>query len=379
MPRVATLKTALLAGASIAVTLLALEAGMRIYVLHSSSPRRLLKYTRTWDPVPLRCYRYVAHPYLGYVPNPEFRSEEGRDRHNALGFRGEDVDAVKGDGVYRIFCLGGSTTYTTGVDDYRDSYPARLERVLREEYGHTAVQVINAGAAGYSSWESLLNLQLRVLPLQPDLVVVCDGINDVPPRLVPHEDYRRDNSGYQKWFALREFASHQPQVMPHRWWDHSMLAHYVSVKLGASAPRGVGARPRTDSLLSSATLASNPPVFFESNLEQMAVLAQHCRVGIMFATAAHSRAYDDYVVGPVYELGIAQNNDAIRRVGRRLNVPVFDFDLVMPGDKAYWADNAHVNAQGAARQAALFGRYIREHFRIPPGNKSVSAGSDKRG
>ena len=79
-------------------------------------------------------------------------------------------------GEYRIACLGGSTTYTTSVEDWRLSYPALLEHELHNA-GLGSVCVLNCGAAGWSSWESLINLETRVLDLDPDLIVVYHAIN----------------------------------------------------------------------------------------------------------------------------------------------------------------------------------------------------------
>ena len=56
------------------------------------------------------------YPYLPYVPNPEHPDV------NELGFHGESFSAEKGPDTYRVFCLGGSTTWT--------GYPVFLENEL---------------------------------------------------------------------------------------------------------------------------------------------------------------------------------------------------------------------------------------------------------
>jgi len=68
--------------------------------------------------------RYIPHHYLNYRLNPEY---EG---HNSLGFRGEEIGEKLG---LRIVTLGGSTTYATGVKDYRDSYSYLLGKKLGVE------------------------------------------------------------------------------------------------------------------------------------------------------------------------------------------------------------------------------------------------------
>ena len=56
--------------------------------------------------------------------------------------------------------------------------------------------MINAGLAGWSSWESMINFQLRLLDLEPDLIIVYHAVNVLHARLVwPPEAYQPDNSG----------------------------------------------------------------------------------------------------------------------------------------------------------------------------------------
>jgi hypothetical protein len=122
-----------------------------------------------YEDVPQKHRMFSPHHYLNYCNTPDFVSRDGLNRHNSLGFRGEEIAIPKPAGRFRIAVLGGSGTYTIKVRDYRQSFPAQLERQLRETYGRTNVEVINAGVGGYNSWEILINLQFRVLDLQPTM------------------------------------------------------------------------------------------------------------------------------------------------------------------------------------------------------------------
>jgi lysophospholipase L1-like esterase len=329
------------------------EIAVRVYA-RSIAPRRwVVEYSRSWDDIPDRFLRYVPHPYFSHMTNPAFRSEDGKDRHNRFGFRGRDFEAEKPEGTYRIFCVGGSTTYTTSVDNYADAFPAQLERVLRQTHGRTNIEVVNAGVPAFASLDSLINVLLRILPLDPDLIVVYHGINDVATRLVPPDTYRRDNRGYRRDWSLREREG------PPRWWYHSRLAYWLAVKLGALPPQrvGYGFFPDT-SRMSAADLDRNPPVHYATNLRQMALLAADAGASIMFSTWACSEDFTD----PVLKAGVHQNNAVARRTGRQLGVPVFDFAANMPADPQFWEDSIHVNRRGAVRKAELFAAFIEQHF-----------------
>lgn len=86
----------------------------------------------------------------------------------------------KPQGTYRIICLGGSTTYGVGADR-TNAYPIILEDLLRLIYSHCNIQfeVLNFGVMGYHSWHSRIRLKEELLPLNPDLVLTMDAVNDL--------------------------------------------------------------------------------------------------------------------------------------------------------------------------------------------------------
>jgi lysophospholipase L1-like esterase len=160
-----------------AVALLALElAGLFVPALSAAAldPDRAL----------VEQARVEPHPYLGYANRPGFtRQPYGLDRrqisHNALGLRGPETTWAKPPGVYRILCVGGSSTYGDGCTSDATTWPARLQAHLADAVAPLEVEVLNAGCQGWSTFESLINLSLRGVDLEPDLVVVYHAINDV--------------------------------------------------------------------------------------------------------------------------------------------------------------------------------------------------------
>ena len=93
---------------------------------------------------------------------------------------GRTVSRVKPEGVFRILCLGGSTTYGVGADK-TNSYPAQLDDLLRRVYGGCGrrFEVLNLGVMGYHSWHSRIRFEAELAGLQPDLVLVMDAVNDL--------------------------------------------------------------------------------------------------------------------------------------------------------------------------------------------------------
>lgn len=246
-------KWALVLSAAI-LSMIAVEVGWRIYLFNFASHEHLARWARVKD-LPADAMRYRSHPYLSYCLNPGYTGPDGKTHHNALGFRGPEIAEVKPQGQYRIVCLGGSSTYDTKIEDDTQTFTAQLERQL-EQRGHAQVRVINAGVGAYTSWESLVNLQLRVFNLQPDLIIVYHATNDVHARLIPPADYRRDNTGYRR--AWKEEL---------RWWDASLFLHYLGVQWGFSQRSLLYAWVNVnapEALDKPSTLKSNPPRFFRA-------------------------------------------------------------------------------------------------------------------
>lgn len=98
-------------------------------------------------------------------------------RTNSLGLRGAEVATPKPTGTLRILCVGDSCTFGSGAKT-KQAYPARLEALLRERLGGRAVEVVNAGVPGFSSFQGLQLLESVGYGLEPDVVLFVLGVND---------------------------------------------------------------------------------------------------------------------------------------------------------------------------------------------------------
>jgi len=344
---------------SILLTFFLLEIGARLWLNYLATPEQYDRYV-LFTSIPAKDFAWTPHPYLSYYPTPNYR--KGKMLHNSLGYRNDEFPLEKPDGVFRIVALGGSSTYDVRIADNADTFTAQLERLLREDYGYQNVQVINAGVPGYNSWEILVNLEFRVLDLDPDLVIIYEGTNDVHARLVEPSAYRGDDLGRrQAW-----------QVPPVAMWEHSALLRIVSRMMNVSRQVSIDDfvssptyvswpfeyRLSEDNLDPVEILKENPPIYFRRNLENMIAVAKEHGVKIMFSTWAHSPYLNDYAAEGYYQQGFKENNDVVKEVATVQQIPLFDFAGVMPQDAEYWADGRHVNEAGALVKARLFAEFI---------------------
>ena len=80
-------------------------------------------------------------------------------------------------GTFRIFFLGGSSTYGYPFAPV-SSFPQRLEKMLISQAPHSKIEVINLGVNAFSSDEVLLVLR-QAVHFQPDLIVAYMGHNEL--------------------------------------------------------------------------------------------------------------------------------------------------------------------------------------------------------
>lgn len=100
-----------------------------------------------------------------------------------------DYQGLIDNGPITIVAFGDSVTFgALGGNDvsYETVYWNRLRRKINEIRMHVPVNVINAGIGGLTAKDSLRRMEKQVFAHNPDLVIVCFGLNDVNGSL---EDY----------------------------------------------------------------------------------------------------------------------------------------------------------------------------------------------
>ncbi len=108
-------------------------------------------------------------PHLSHSHNPTHMVDAGMEYIPGFSIFGEKDNPD----AFTIIALGGSTTDPLGGK----SWPQFLaERLLAEGY---SVRVLNGGVAAYTSNQEFLKLIRDALPLEPDLIISLNGVNDL--------------------------------------------------------------------------------------------------------------------------------------------------------------------------------------------------------
>ena len=104
-----------------------------------------------------------------------FRSVDKLSLNNSLGYRNREIGVKQ---KYRIAILGGSFAHGSGATEISKNIASQTEQILSSEIG-LDIEVINAAQGGFTSWQELVLLCYQVIYMDPDMVIVVDGNNEL--------------------------------------------------------------------------------------------------------------------------------------------------------------------------------------------------------
>lgn len=166
--------------------------------------------------------RFVGHPFLPYAGYPNDRRIVGyihdfvgkvlfEYNTNSYGFLGDEFKLPKKPESLRIITLGGSTTWSMGIDletkrgNISTTWPSLLEERIKKDFPELEVDVYNLALDAATSPMSLIILSLIGLKLEPDIVIAYDGINDAA--MFFNYKTKLDYSNAYKDFSLQNVKS----------------------------------------------------------------------------------------------------------------------------------------------------------------------------
>ena len=105
---------------------------------------------------------------------------------NNFGFRGPDISYEKPADTFRIFMLGGSTTFGVGASSDSTTIAGFLQQYFEQENLPKKIQVINAGKSSFFSLHETQLIKSKLLEFEPDLFIVYDGLNEIGTTIEVH-------------------------------------------------------------------------------------------------------------------------------------------------------------------------------------------------
>lgn len=361
-------------GGGLGVAVLLVEVGFRLYLKAKG---------KTFTPPKTHRNLYIVpHPYLPYVyklnaiidnsqvaPYPlhagrfEFRSV----RINNIRCMDRDVQLQKPPGTRRVMCLGSSSIASSIWEKgcpTQYSVPLCLKESLERYALDCPCEVLNCGMGGWTTAEIFINFALHLIDLRPDVVILYQGFTDLEPALTGPfaSDYSHSRRNLGEVYARLRLATYVPNLGA--WRSYFYLKRTLL---------GFG-NIRYD-LLRSVRLKkpdfSNPFMGVETerrNVEHLIHLCQANGIQIVLSTYAY-HLYGAEGREPrmhKYQEGVGLENEVLRDLATRHQIPLVDIAALIPDDDAYFLDAVHFTPLGMQFLADQFAGRIAELLAAGP-------------
>ena len=128
---------------------------------------------------------YDEDPYVGFTSHAPLFVEQATPgggavmataRNKLRFFSAQEFSRRKAAGTYRIFCMGGSTTYGRPYDD-KTSFCGWLRALLPVADPSGQWELINAGGISYASYRVAMLME-ELISYDPDLFIIYSGQNE---------------------------------------------------------------------------------------------------------------------------------------------------------------------------------------------------------
>jgi len=324
----------LIALASLAATLVLIEGLARL--------RQYLRYGTTVKTL----YHLVEDPVSGLrIPGPN--ETIGAIHVNSLGFRGAEIERPKPAQRVRVAFLGGSTTFCGEASSLETTWPEQVVQGLRAAASDLEFVCVNGGGPGYSTAELLPNLEFRVAPLEPDVLVLYEATNDLTVdsrRLAIAQGlYEREDEDdwlgdhWLTWFLIEKNVKHWRRTSEHAGPSLSFVPSELSApfreRLRALVTRAQGVAPVVCLVTFSTQIRR------DQSSETQHRAADSAQYYMPFLDVAGLLdGYEEY-------------NRVIREVAGETGAILVQGESAIPGDGRHFSDSVHFLDPGLRLQA----------------------------
>ncbi len=236
----------------------------------------------------------------------------------------------------RILCFGGSTTVNWRA---RISYADLLEKKLGNDENRL-VRVMNVGGEGFSTAHTLVNLALRNLEAQADIITVFHNINDYTA------NYWEFTPDYSNKYKQDFYLSYRHRTGPvAELTKVSRLARFILFKIRALRfPKEVRQFDRVQEF-------SRGQTQFRRNLRSIIAVARAHGSRVVLATQPGRSDLRRQKIFVSY-------NETIREVAELESVPLVDLEATIREPEYFLDDALHFTRRGVEMVAEEFHKVL---------------------
>lgn len=253
--------------------------------------------------------------------------------------------------VYRIICLGGSTTFLGNP-----SYPEILHEMLKGKYPNKKIEVLNAGMEAFSTQDAIIQYLFYLKETDPDLIIFFEAINDIFPSFLQppfsSEPFRTD---YGHFYGLIGNIRY-PKTF------EKFLSEFFFYDL-------LNPKPKPTTFSDFKSLPS-----YRRNLETLIEITRCKNIKLILSNQAHCFRYDtEKILFPSIQLNLLVDknhfantkswflamelfNKTIREIAEKYNIPFVDQASILNNkpEMFYPYDTVHMTQEGLQIKAKLF-------------------------
>ncbi len=302
---------------------------------------------------------YAPRPYSLYwnKPNHMYLNSRQTDKY---GYRwhGSEIEFKKDLNEYRIFCLGGSTTFSNHVSrNVNDSWCYKLEFALNQ-IRSKKFRVINAGLNYAMTPELVTNFLFIGSKFEPDLVIMHGPGNDTLPLSIGDFSPDYHNTRSSLYFQKRKLegnflrASKMLRLLYILWLDKSSIislepSFFPEVKI------------------QSDFIAKSDYAVFESNLKSLTALVKASNSKLVLASFLQASEQKLETFHPGLGRALIIANSKMSEIMHRLsntNEGVYYLDFSQYDfDDDFFVDGCHLKSEGEALKSKIILQFLQNN------------------
>ena len=310
---------------------------------------------------------------------------------NNMGFRGDNLASPKPRGEFRIFLVGGSTAECLTVDDSQAINTVLQNELTRNIPAGITARVYNAGKSGDRSYDHIAMIVHRLVHLEPDMIVVFAGFNDLNASMKNADYLHYRNNGYEGRLAAPTLA-----MMLVTEFELGRRVHSVIRSLTGKTDRQVfeeipvktnyreKVKVRLSVPVSNETPRTDLPAY-RRNLTTIEGVTRAHGIRLIFMTQPSSwnSSIDPsirnwhwmtYRAGTTYredsmDAALTSVNNVTLEVSSARGIPVLDLAKSIPKSTEFFIDDVHFTAKGAQEIGSRLASLILGKGLIPHGDE----------
>lgn len=281
---------------------------------------------------------------------------------NNLGYNngfdgGRDILMPKPNNIFRINCLGASTTQyylKEGVDIY--SYPMFLENILNKK--DKKYEVNNCGSGGYTSSDILVRFLLQSIDTNPNAVILYHAYNDIRSYLT--SDFKSDYSHSRKNLGESYFKFYLGSLIPNlplnflnyfqnKWFPQNH--RYTLVETISKGSFNIKNEENTQVGLDA----------YKRNIQNIITICKHNKIQIILSTFCfylHDEVKNSEVHN-LYKKIVTKENEIIKNLAEINSIDIVDAYNLIPQNNENFVDTIHFTPVGMKLLASEISKKIK--------------------